>query len=308
MFCKKDLLGIKDLTKEELMDLFELANKMKKQLLRQENTGIQVPCGNMTTLFYENSTRTKHSFTVAGQNIGLKVSDLAVGTSSVQKGERLYDTAITINQMAMDIIVIRHSSTGTAHYLSKIVDASIINAGDGTNEHPTQALLDCMTILEKKGTFEGLKVCIAGDIIHSRVARSNIYALTKLGASVTLTGPTTLLPKGMESLGATVCYDIKEAITDSDVVMGLRVQLERQKSGAFPDLREYHKHFGIKEEVFRYAKPDAILMHPAPLNRGVEVESCMVEKPYSVIAEQVTNGVAIRMAILKRIMEARVKK
>lgn len=307
MFNRKDLLGTKDLTKDELFDLFKLANQMKKHLLDRTVNNELILTGNMTTLFYENSTRTKHSFTAAGQNVGLNVSDLAVGTSSVKKGESLYDTAATIDAMCMDIIVIRHSSSGTPHFLANNVQASIINAGDGINEHPTQALLDCMTILEKKGSFDGLNVCITGDIIHSRVAKSNFYALKTLGANITFAGPNTLLPKSMKKLGATICYDIKEAVKNADVVMGLRVQLERQKNGAFPDLREYHRHFGITEEIFRLAKKNAILMHPAPVNRGVEIQSCMVEAPFSTIKEQVTNGVAMRMAIIKRIMEARKK-
>ncbi|MFP4697462.1 MAG: aspartate carbamoyltransferase catalytic subunit [Eubacteriales bacterium] len=306
MWKQKNLLGIKELSKEELLDILELGLEMKKHIFRQSNQKESLPYGNMTTLFFENSTRTKHSFTVAGQNVGLLVSDLGLSTSSVKKGESLYDTAITIDQMGMDVVVIRHGSSGAAHFLAKNCNASIINAGDGTNEHPTQALLDCLTILELKGDFEGLNVCIAGDIVHSRVARSNIYALTKLGAKVTLTGPSTLLPKGMSSLGATVNYDVKEAIKDADVVIGLRIQLERQKSGAFPDLREYHNIFGIDEEVMSYAKKDAILMHPGPVNRNVEISSNIAEAPYSTISEQVTNGVAVRMAILTRIMETRI--
>ncbi|TCT14344.1 aspartate carbamoyltransferase [Natranaerovirga pectinivora] len=304
MWKHKDLLGIKELTKDELLELMTLAQDMKKRLLNRQ---IQEHLfyGNMTTLFYENSTRTKHSFTVAGQNVGLMVSDLGLSTSSIKKGESLYDTALTIDQMGTDIIVMRHSSSGAAHYVAENVNASVINAGDGTNEHPTQALLDCMTIMEEKGDFEGLKVCIAGDIINSRVARSNIYALNKLGAKVTLTGPTTLVPKGMASLGAEVNYNIKDAVKDADVVMGLRIQLERQKSGAFPDLREYGNLFGINEEIFAYAKPDAIIMHPGPVNRNVELTSELIDAPYSTINDQVTNGVAIRMAILTKLMEAR---
>jgi aspartate carbamoyltransferase catalytic subunit len=305
MWTSKDLLGIKELTKEDLIDILELAKTMKQQLLRQTSNKELVSCGNMTTLFYENSTRTKHSFDVAGQNVGLLVSDLGLSTSSIKKGESLYDTAITIDQMGTDIIVMRHSHSGAAHFLAKNCNASIVNAGDGTNEHPTQALLDCMTIWEKKGGFEGLKVCIVGDILHSRVARSNIYALRKLGATVSLAGPSTLLPKGMSSLGATVHHDIKEGIKEADVVMGLRIQLERQKSGGFPDTREYHQIFGVNEQILSYAKADAILMHPGPVNRNVELSSEVVDAPYSTIKDQVTNGVAVRMAILKRIMDTR---
>ncbi|TCK92384.1 aspartate carbamoyltransferase [Natranaerovirga hydrolytica] len=304
MLKNKDLLGIKELSKEELLEIFNLAKDMKKKLLNHKEEE-KIIKGNMTTLFYENSTRTKHSFSVAGQNVGLLVSDLGLSTSSVKKGESLYDTAVTIDQMGTDVVVMRHSSSGAAHFIAKNIKASVINAGDGTNEHPTQALLDGMTILEEKGSFEGLNVCIAGDIANSRVARSNIYALNKLGANVILTGPTTLLPKGMEQLGAKVNYNVREAVKNADVVMGLRIQLERQKSGAFPDLREYSNLFGVDEEVFSYAKPDAIIMHPGPVNRNVELSSTIIDAPYSTINKQVTNGVAVRMAILQMIMETR---
>jgi aspartate carbamoyltransferase catalytic subunit len=305
MWNYKDFIGIKNLTNEEIKHILDLSFEMKQQMINDKAGEIKQTRGNMTTLFFENSTRTKHSFYMAGQNIGLRVTDLAIGTSSVQKGESLMDTLQTIDSMGTDIIVMRHSESGSQEFAARNCKASIISAGDGTNEHPTQALLDAMTILDKKGSFEGLKVTIAGDILHSRVAKSNLYLLNKMGAKVTFTGPTTLVPKAIAQMGAKVCYDLKESVKDADVVMGLRIQMERQNSGAFPDLREYNKTYGIDGAIFDYAKKDAILMHPAPVNWGVELDRSLFTAPYSVISEQVTNGVAVRMAILYMIMEYR---
>lgn len=244
---------------------------------------------------------------MAGKYLGAKVTDLGVATSSVNKGESLIDTGITLDQMGFDIMVIRHSMSGTANLLARNVKASVINAGDGINEHPTQALLDLFTIYEKKKNFQDLKVAIIGDIVHSRVARSNIFGLKKLGAEVVVCGPATLVDKNIECLGAKVTTDIKEALKDADVVMGLRIQLERQKGGLFPDLREYSQTFGVNKELMQYAKEDAILLHPGPVNRGVELTTELIDGEQSLIHEQVKNGVAVRMAIIDLLMERRKK-
>ncbi|OOB79729.1 MAG: aspartate carbamoyltransferase [Epulopiscium sp. Nele67-Bin002] len=294
----KDLLGIKDLEVSEIMSIINLARLMKQRInnksLRQQNLKNET----LITLFYENSTRTKVSFNMAAWYQGMNVTDLEVATSSMQKGESLIDTAITLDRMGIDYMAIRHEKTGAPHLIAKHVAASIINAGDGANEHPTQSLLDLYTMYEKKGSFEDLNVTIIGDINHSRVARSNVIGLKKLGANVTLAGAGTLLTTGMEALGARVCFDVAEAVSGADVVMGLRIQMERQNSGSFPDLREYSQIYGINEEIFSKAAKDAILMHPAPVNRGVELTPELCDSNISAIDEQVTNGVAVRMAIL----------
>ncbi len=220
------------------------------------------------------------------------------GYFSVQKGETLIDTGKTIDSMGSDVIIIRHPMSGAPHLLAKNVKASVINAGDGTNEHPTQALLDMFTIIEKKGSLKGLKIAIVGDILHSRVARSNIWGMTKLGAEVNISGPATLLPPGIEKLGVNVFSTVQEALLDADVVMGLRIQLERQKKGLFPSIREYSRFFGLDEKRLKLAKEDALVLHPGPVNRGVELSSAVMDGEQSLINEQVTNGVAIRMALL----------
>jgi aspartate carbamoyltransferase catalytic subunit len=248
------------------------------------------------------------SFTLAGEYQGAIVKDLGVATSSVSKGESLIDTGMTLDQMGTNIMIIRHQLTGAAHILAKNVKASVINEGDGSDEHPTQALLDLFTILERKGSFKGLKVTILGDISHSRVARSNVFGLTKLGAKVTLCGPSTLVNSSMVSLGATVTSDFKEAITDADVVMGLRIQFERQKNMPFPNVREYSSLFGVNSDILKYAKEDVLVMHPGPVNRGVEFDTDVIDGKHSVINVQVKNGVAVRMAILKLLMDANHKK
>lgn len=307
MLKNKDLVGIRDLEVSEIMSVLELAKEMKKKIthkeLREENLKDQ----SMITLFYENSTRTRVSFNMAGMYQGMHVTDLGVATSSVQKGETLVDTGITLDRMGIDYMVIRHGLSGAAHLLGKNVKASVINAGDGANEHPTQALLDLYTMLEKKGSFKDLNVTIVGDIAHSRVARSNVFGLTKLGANVTLAGSGTLTAKSMETLGARVTTDLKDALGGADVVMGLRIQMERQKGGLFPNLREYSQIYGIDQEMFALADKDAILMHPAPVNRGVELMPELLDSQVSVIDEQVTNGVAVRMAILALLNERRMQ-
>ena len=303
MFNRKDLLGLRDLTKEEIMTILNTAKEMKLQIDIPELRNNSLSKTSIVTLFFENSTRTKMSFMLAGEYQGAIVKDLGVATSSVSKGESLIDTGINLDQMGTNIMIIRHQMTGAPHILAKNVNASVINAGDGSNEHPTQALLDLFTILEHKGKFEGLKVVILGDIAHSRVARSNAFGLTKLGAKVTLAGPSTLVSNSMASLGVTVSTDIKEAIKDADVVMGLRIQFERQKNMPFPNLREYSNLFGVNSEILKNAKKDVLVMHPGPVNRGVELSTDVIDGENSVINVQVKNGVAVRMAILKLLSE-----
>lgn len=302
---QKDLLGIRDLTSEEIWLILERAEHMKKIVTKQADKSELLKGNTAVTLFYENSTRTRMAFTMAASYLGAQVKNLGVASSSVQKGESLVDTGITLDRMGIDYMIMRHSQSGAAHLLARNVQASVINAGDGANEHPTQALLDFYTIYEKKGGFKDLKVTIIGDIAHSRVARSNVFGLNKLGAKVTLAGPGTLTAKSMESLGCKVETDLKKAVRDADIVMALRIQLERQKGGLFPNLREYSQLYGIDEHLFSFAKPDAILMHPAPVNRGVELMPELMDSEVSVIDQQVTNGVAVRMAILALLNERR---
>ena len=305
MLNRKDLLGIRDLSVQEIMAILKKAEKMKPIVIGEAPKSNKLSHTSGVTLFYENSTRTRMAFTMAGTYLGMDIKDLGVASSSVQKGESLVDTGITLDSMGIDYMIMRHGMSGAAHLLAKNVRASVINAGDGTNEHPTQALLDFYTMYEHKGGFENLKVTIVGDIAHSRVARSNVFGLVKLGAKVTLAGPGTLTSKSMEVLGCTVTNDMKEAIKDADVVMALRIQMERQKGGLFPNLREYSQIYGLDEKMFSYADKEAILMHPAPVNRGVELMPELMDSKVSVIDKQVTNGVAVRMAILELLQEGR---
>ncbi|MBR5218615.1 MAG: aspartate carbamoyltransferase catalytic subunit [Clostridia bacterium] len=295
---KKDLTGLCDATVAEINYILDSAAEMKKIVLQDSKKTSHLQGKSIITLFYENSTRTRLSFELAAKYMGATAANVSASSSSVSKGETLIDTGKTIDMMGTDVIIMRHNCSGAPHLLAEHVNASVINAGDGMNEHPTQALLDMLTIKEKKGGFEGLKVAIVGDITHSRVARSDIYALTKLGAQVSLGGPATLIPKGIEKMGVEVYQSIPEALLDADVVIGLRIQLERQKQGLFPSIREYSRFFGIDEKRIKYAKPDAIIMHPGPVNRGVEMNSVMIDSEQSFINEQVTNGVAVRMAVL----------
>lgn len=296
---RKDLLGIRDLPKDEILHILKMAKELKPKVKNKSLRDNSLGKLSLTTLFYENSTRTKMSFLLAGEYLGAKVNDLGIATSSVSKGESLIDTGVNLDYMGTDIMVIRHSMTGSAHLLAKNVSACVINGGDGSNEHPTQALLDMYTIQEKKGDFKDLKVAILGDIANSRVARSNAFGLTKLGAKVVLAGPSTLVSKNMELLGVSVSTSIKEAVTDADIVMGLRIQLERQKAHPFPSLEEYTRFFGVNSDILKYAKKDALLMHPGPVNRGVELSTDIIDGESSAIYEQTQNGVAVRMAILK---------
>lgn len=296
---KQDLLGLKDLRAEEITNILETAAEMKKVILSPDKKTTHLAGKTAINLFYENSTRTRMSFELAAKYMSANAANITASGSSVQKGESLIDTARTIDAMAADLLIMRHSMSGAPHLIAPLVNASVINAGDGMDEHPTQALLDMLTIKEKKGGFKGLRVAVIGDVYHSRVVRSNIYGLTKLGAEVSVGGPATLMPRGLERLGVKVFNTVHEAIVDADVIMALRIQLERQKSGLFPTINEYNRFFGIDDNRLKFAKADAIVMHPGPVNRGVEINSSVADGKQSVINEQVTNGVAVRMAVMQ---------
>ena len=294
----KHLLGLKDVPAEEIKKILDEAFRMKNEILKGTKKDNCLSGKSIITLFYENSTRTRLSFELASKYLGATAANIAASSSSVAKGETLIDTVKTIDAMAADVIVMRHSSSGAPHLAAQYTKASIVNAGDGMNEHPTQALLDMMTMIENKGDLKGLRVAIIGDVKHSRVARSDVYGLKTMGADVVLGGPTTLMPAEVEKLGIKAYTNVDKAIEGADVVMGLRIQLERQKKGLFPTVREYHKFFGVDEKRMTLAAPDAIVMHPGPVNRGVELAANMADGPQSVITEQVTNGVCVRMAVL----------
>ncbi len=295
---RKDLLGIKDLTREEIEEVLVTAEGFADVLKRDIKKVPTLRGKTVVNLFFEPSTRTRTSFEVAAKRLSTDVINFSVPTSSVVKGEGLIDTALTIQALGADFVVVRHSSSGVPHLLAGHLNASVINAGDGTNEHPTQALLDAFTIKRHKGGFEGLKVAIVGDILHSRVARSNLRCLRKLGAEVRLVGPPTLLPESYKQEGALLYYDMDEALRGVDVVMMLRIQRERQDGGFFPSVNEYHRFWGLTPKRLSLLKKDAIVMHPGPMNRGIEIASEVADSPRSVITEQVTNGIAVRMAVL----------
>ena len=295
---RKDLLSIADLGAEEIVLILDTADAMKEVGQRAIKKVPTLRGRTVVNLFFEPSTRTRTSFEIAEKRLSADTLNVAIGTSSVVKGETLVDTAMNIEAMAPSMIVLRHGSSGACHLLSRICRAGIINAGDGMHEHPTQALLDAYTIRERKGRLSGLKVAIVGDLLHSRVLRSNVLLLTKLGAEVWVCGPPTMIPAGIERMGVRVTPFVDEAVADADVIMLLRIQLERMEGGFFPSLREYFHVFGMTEERVRRAQPDAIIMHPGPMNRGVEIASEVADGPYSVILEQVANGVAVRMAVL----------
>ena len=301
MLKGKDVLGLREMSKDEILEILDVAKEMKARIDNPELRVDELKHTSIITLFYENSTRTKTSFALAGKYLGATVQDLGIATSSVKKGESLIDTGKTLDQMGADIMIMRNSLTGAPHVLAANVDAHVVNAGDGANEHPTQALLDLYTIRDYKKNFEGLKVAIIGDISHSRVARSNVFGLSKLGADVTLAGPSTMLG-GLGKLGVKTTSSVKEAVTDADVVMGLRIQFERQKTVAFPGLAQYTQLFGISSEMLKYAKKDVLVMHPGPVNRGIEFTTDVIDGRNSVINIQVKNGVAVRMAVLKLLM------
>ncbi|MCX5719693.1 MAG: aspartate carbamoyltransferase catalytic subunit [Nitrospirae bacterium] len=298
MLNKKDLLGIKELSVEEINLILDTAAGFKDVLGRDIKKVPTLRGKTAVNLFFEPSTRTRTSFELAAKRLSTDVINFSVPTSSVVKGESLIDTALTVQALGADFIIIRHSSSGVPHLLAKKLVASVINAGDGTNEHPTQALLDAFTIKEKKGKIERLKIAIVGDIIHSRVAKSNIYSLIKLGAMVRLIGPPTLIPKEIEGIGVKVFHDMNVGLKDVDVVMMLRIQMERQGKGFFPSTEEYSKNWGLTPERLSLAKGDVIVMHPGPMNRGIEITSEIADGPQSVILEQVTNGIAVRMAVM----------
>ena len=296
---RKDLLGLIDLTAEEITSLVDDGAKIKARLKKGEKQFSDLAGKSAVTLFYENSTRTRCSFDLAAKNLGANVINLGVGNSSVQKGETLIDTGKTLDAQQNDFMVLRHPVAGAPRLLAKTVRAHVINAGDGMNEHPTQALLDFLTMKEHFGRLDGLKVAILGDISHSRVAKSNLFGLKKLGSEVRLYAPQTLVPAGLDKLGAKVCTSREEAVEGADVVMGLRIQLERQHAGNFPSLGEYAKYYGVNDEILRYADKNAIVMHPAPVNRGVELTSSVIDGEQSKIEDQVFSGLAVRMAVFK---------
>jgi aspartate carbamoyltransferase catalytic subunit len=298
-FKHKDILGLQDLTAEEIELLLNTADNMKEISKREIKKVPALRGKTVVNLFYEPSTRTRTSFEVAAKRLSADTLNIAASTSAAQKGETLLDTARNIEAMKPDIIVMRHAISGAHDYLAKRASFSVINAGDGSHEHPSQALLDMMTMREKLGTIKGLKVAIVGDITHSRVARSNIYGLSKMGAEIFLAGPPTLIPPGVERLGnVTVCSRMKDAVEGADVIMMLRIQLERQGKSLLPSMREYSRYFGLSEDLVKLAKPGVLVMHPGPMNRGVEICSSVADGNNSVILQQVENGVAVRMSML----------
>ncbi|WP_462247928.1 aspartate carbamoyltransferase catalytic subunit [Ekhidna sp.] len=294
----KHLLGIKNLDREDIELIFQTANNFKEVINRPIKKVPSLRDVTVANVFFENSTRTKLSFELAEKRLSADVVNFSASGSSVKKGETLLDTVNNILAMKVDMVVMRHSSPGAPHFLAKHIDANIINAGDGTHEHPTQALLDTFSIQEKCGAVEGKKVVIVGDILHSRVALSNIFALQTLGADVMVCGPATLLPKHIEELGVKVETSIRKALEWCDVANILRIQLERQQMKYFPSLREYSQFFGVNKELLDSLNKEITIMHPGPINRGVEITSDVADSDHSIILQQVENGVAIRMAVL----------
>ncbi len=295
---RKDLLGISELSKEEILMVLDTAESFKDVSRREIKKVPTLRGKTIITLFYEASTRTRTSFEIAAKRLSADTINISASTSSYVKGETLKDTAKNLESMQPDAIILRHSMPGAAHMLSKIVDSSVINGGDGAHEHPTQALLDLFTVRAKKGHLDRLKVTIVGDIAHSRVARSNIFALNHFDAKITCCGPPTMIPPYLETLGVRVEYDIAKAVTGADVIMMLRIQKERGGTHYIPSIKEYSTLFGLRKEHLEQAKKDVIIMHPGPMNRGVEITDEVADGPYSVILDQVENGVAVRMAVL----------
>lgn len=300
---RRNLLSLEDLDKEEIIHILNTTTSFKEISKRPIKKVPALRGKTIATLFLEPSTRTRASFELAAKRLSADVVSIYSSSSSILKGETLRDTARNIEAMNIDAIIIRHSSSGSPLVLSRYVKVPVINAGDGSHEHPTQALLDIYTIREKKKNLKGLKVSIIGDILHSRVARSNIWGLSKLGAKVCVCGPATLLPSGIEKLPTKVTYKIDEALKDADVVITLRIQLERQKDKFFPSLREYAREYGLNSQNIKLAKKDVLVMHPGPINRGIELSQEVADGPHSVILEQVTNGVAVRMAVLYLLLQ-----
>jgi aspartate carbamoyltransferase catalytic subunit len=305
---RRHLIDLEDLSKEEIEIILETGKSFKEVLSRDVKKVPTLRGKTIASLFFENSTRTKASFELAAKRLSADTLNIAVSTSSLSKGETVLDTARNIQAMNVDLIIVRHSCSGVPDILANNIDAAVINAGDGCRAHPTQALLDIFTILENKGKIKGLKVGIVGDILHSRVARSNIWGLTKLGAEVTVCGPSTLMPIGIENYGVNVTHDLDEVIEECDVLIVLRLQLERQKEKFLPSLREYGKQFGVNKKRLEKAKKDILIMHPGPTNRGLELSAEVADGKSSVILNQVTNGVAIRMAVLYLLLGAKESK
>jgi aspartate carbamoyltransferase catalytic subunit len=297
-WTRRHLLDVESLTPEEVLTVLDTATAFKAVGERAIKKVPALRGKTVVNLFIEPSTRTRISFELAALRLTADVINFTAEASSLKKGETLKDTARNLEALNADVIIIRHRAAGAPHFLARVLDASVINAGDGAHEHPTQALLDAFTIREKKGHVAGLKVTILGDILYSRVARSNIWALTKLGAHVTLCGPSTLVPRVFERMGCRVTYDVESAIADADVINLLRIQHERQRLTMFPSLGEYTALFGVTKDRLARARPDVLIMHPGPINRGVEIDSDIADGARSVILEQVTNGLAVRMAVL----------
>jgi aspartate carbamoyltransferase catalytic subunit len=301
-FAHRHILGMEQLSRDDIAHILATADSFKEISNRSIKKVPTLRGHTIINLFFEPSTRTRLSFEVAAKRMSADTFNISPSTSSTTKGETLADTARNISAMHPDIIIIRHSCSGAPLFLTRYVEAAVINAGDGAHEHPSQGLLDLMTVKEHRDSLSGLKIAIVGDIAHSRVARSGIIGFTRMGSEVFLFGPATLIPKGIEQLGAKVCASLEEAVRDADVVMTLRIQHERQNDPLLPSLREYSRQFGISRQVLALAKPDALVMHPGPVNRGVELPPEIADGPQSVILDQVTNGVAVRMALLYLVM------
>jgi len=297
-WTQKHLLDIESLTADEILTVLDTARGFKAVGERAIKKVPALRGKTVVNLFVEPSTRTRISFELAAQRLSADIVNFSAEASSFKKGETLKDTALNLQALNADFIIIRHSASGAPHFLSRVLDAHVINAGDGAHAHPTQALLDCFTIRERKGRIAGLNVTILGDILYSRVARSDIWALTKLGAKVTLCGPSTLVPKMFEKMGCRVTHDVDEAIRDADIINLLRIQHERQRKTMFPSIGEYTQLFGLNKARLAKTKPDALIMHPGPINRGVEIDSEIADSGRSMILQQVTNGLAVRMAVL----------
>ena len=296
---QRHLLGIEGLSRDEITGLLDLAGEFVDLNRQIEKKRASLRGRTQVNLFFEASTRTQSSFELAGKRLGADVMNMSVASSSMRKGETLIDTAITLNAMHPDILVVRHHASGAVELLARKVDCSVINAGDGSHEHPTQALLDALTIRRNKGPIDALTVAICGDIMHSRVARSNIILLNTLGARVRVVAPSTLLPPGIENFGVEVCRDMREGLRNADIVMMLRLQRERMNGSFVPSTQEYFSYFGLDAKKLAYARPDALVMHPGPMNRGVEIDSIVADGAQSLIREQVEMGVAVRMAVLE---------
>ncbi|MCI7642995.1 MAG: aspartate carbamoyltransferase catalytic subunit [Lentisphaeria bacterium] len=295
---RKDLLSIYDLNAEEVTFILDTAAEFKKVSERKVKKVPALRGITVVNFFVEPSTRTRISFELAEQRLSADIINVQANVSSLKKGETLLDTVKNIEALQADLIVMRHSAPGAHNFIARNLHCGVVNAGDGAHSHPTQALLDIFTMREKKGSIKGLKVAIVGDILHSRVARSNIWGLLKLGAEVTVGGPAPLVPKEFEAVGVKVCHNLKDAVQDADVINLLRIQHERLNAAYFPSIGEYSKFFGLNQEAMKFVRPDALIMHPGPINRGVELDSAVADGPNSVILEQVTNGLAVRMAVL----------